>query len=163
MASGNRISGNLARITFGGVAEGGATAPPVLNIAEFSSWSFPVDIDVEDTTPLGSDSPRVDLDMRRPGFIECEGLVSSSASATSPDGAPRLPYAHTDGVRSPATLTLIIDKTNPTLDLYSMSAHYAGCRTVARGPGGRKQRTIYRFIPTGAITQTSLGVATTIR
>ena len=164
---GNRISGNLAQVkwtvTSGGSAvtgDGGTTLPPALNVAEFLSWSFPVEVDIEDTTRLGDSSPRVDADMRRPGIIECEGYVSSVTGGASPDGAPRLPYVNAaDGTRSTAFLRLIVDKTDNSgaNNYYEVTAHYIGCITRGRGPGGRKMRTIYRFVPTGAISQVSMG------
>jgi hypothetical protein len=149
----SRISGNLAKVTWGGTGDGGSgsTVPPVLNVAEFTAWSFPVELDVEDTTPLATASPRVDTTMRRPSVIECEGLV---ASGNTPAGIPRLPNLGTS-----ASLKLIMNGPVSESDNYYLvdTALYVGMVWRGRSAGGRKQRAVYRFVPSGAIKSKSAG------
>src|SRR3990167_9428969 len=167
-----RPSGNLAQVTWttdGSTAvtgEGGASAPPALMVAEFTGWRFSNMMSMEDTTTLASDSNRIDVDSPEPRIVECVGLVNTAiagAGGSAPEGIPRLPYTHTNGVRSTAKLKLFPDKNN-AVDYYIGDAHYLGLvYGTVRGTGGRKQTVIHRVVYTGALTQLSDNVSTTIR
>ena len=148
-----RLGGNLAQVTWAGSA--GADSQKI-NVAEAHQWNFPVDFEVEDTTPLATDSPRVDVNMRRPSFIDIRMFVTGDAA---PGGIPRMP---TLALRNTGyALKLFIDKNDATT-YWQCSGKVVGLLWGGRAKGGPKQVAGYRFVPDGALTLVNGGSSTSI-
>lgn len=158
-----RISGNLCQITWkqtsGGtdVADGSA-----VNMAEASGWNFDCDYEVDDTTVLASDSPRLDICMRRTSPITVEIWANDGAL---PAGIQRLPAKTSAGVHPSAYyLRLILDKNTVADNYIEATAYLVSVRIAARAKGGRKVQYALTFLPTGVLTQVVSGASSaTIR